>query len=108
MFQIMLDLQCLEAGIPPLSLKNGDVIRMIDRLESKEKRAVVRKIKKLAKTEVTRRCAMLKKEKSKTEAKSRFEKMTTSTKRYQNLSMRITLARSLMTNRTYKTMSSEG
>ena len=47
---VLLDLACLERGLPPLSNDSGDVVDMILRSNFSERRRINRKIRKLCKT----------------------------------------------------------
>jgi len=51
---VLLDLECLERGLPPLSNKSDDVIDMILRSNPVERRRINRKIRKLCKTAMKR------------------------------------------------------
>ena len=47
---VLLDLVCLERGLPPLSNKSNDVVDMMLRSNPSERRRINRKIRKLCKT----------------------------------------------------------
>ncbi len=46
---ILLDMACLDQGLPPMSCSARDIAKMILSLEPKKKRKICRKIKKLCK-----------------------------------------------------------
>ncbi len=48
-FDVLFDLICLDAGLPPLSRSRGEVIDMIINAPKSERRRVSRKIRKLTK-----------------------------------------------------------
>ena len=55
MKSILLDVSCLNEGIPPMSASTKSVMRMIRSLDPKRKRCVLRKIKKLCKRSLSER-----------------------------------------------------
>lgn len=52
----ILDLACLSRGLPPLSMGPVAALKMISSLPKREKRKTLRKIRKLTKLEIDRRC----------------------------------------------------
>ena len=52
MKKILLDIECLDQGLPPLSFTNKEVVEMLEQLSSQKKRVVLRKIKKICKREI--------------------------------------------------------
>lgn len=57
---IILDDLCLRNGLPPLSMGRSAAANMICEMNSEQKRKVLRKIRKLTKTEISRRCHLVK------------------------------------------------
>lgn len=57
---IMLDLRCVELGIPPLSVPPEEVANLIVSLDSEERKKISRKIKKLCKKYINTRISSLK------------------------------------------------
>jgi len=55
MKSILLDVLCLNEGVPPMSASNKSIIRMIRSLDPKRKRHVLRKLKKLCKRALSER-----------------------------------------------------
>ena len=54
--EIILDDMCLKKGLPPLSMGHTAALRMIHSLDAIQKRKVFRKIRKIAKSEINRKC----------------------------------------------------
>ena len=52
MKKILLDIECLDQGLPPLSFTNKEVVEMIRQLSPQKKRVVLRKIKKVCKRQI--------------------------------------------------------
>lgn len=52
--KILVDIECLSKGLPPMSLGAEKSLEMIRSLSPKEKRAAVRKIKKIARCQINR------------------------------------------------------
>ncbi len=57
---IILDDVCLRNGLPPLSMGQDCAMEMIRQMKTDQKRKVLRKIRKIAKTEISRRCRLIK------------------------------------------------
>jgi len=53
---ILFDVECLERGLPPMSGNVLDVVQMVMSSNPSTRRKISRKLKKLAKSEITRRC----------------------------------------------------
>ena len=50
--KLLLDVECLNNGLPPMSNTTRDVVKMIRSVSSKEKRRINRKIKKICKRRI--------------------------------------------------------
>lgn len=49
-FDVLFDIKCLDAGLPPLSHKRDEIIKMIISSSKEDRRRMSRKIRKLTKT----------------------------------------------------------
>lgn len=49
-------MECLDAGLPPLSRNANDIVDMICRMSGQDRRSVNRKIRKVCKTAITTHC----------------------------------------------------
>lgn len=56
---IILDDLCLRKGLPPLSMGRTVALKMIHSLSASQKREVLRKIRKIAKSEINRKCRLV-------------------------------------------------
>lgn len=59
MFEVLFDIACLEKGLPPLSKSDNEVALMVMSMPSDKKRKVTRKLRKVAKLEIKRRCKLV-------------------------------------------------
>ena len=50
--KLLLDMECLNSGVPPMSATTSDVAKMIRSASSKERRRINRKIKKICKRRI--------------------------------------------------------
>lgn len=73
---IILDDMCLRRGIPPLSMGHTSAISMIHQMNPEQKRKVLRKVRKLAKTEIARRCKLIKNSQKRISLKTSLERQT--------------------------------
>ena len=55
--QVLFDIECLERGLPPLSKPDRTIAHMILTMPADKKRKMTRKIRKVTKSEIRRRCA---------------------------------------------------
>ena len=53
--EIILDHKCLSQGLPPLSMGSRAALQMIKKLPPEQKRKVMRKLRKLARREISKR-----------------------------------------------------
>mgnify|MGYP001353755064 CR=1 FL=1 len=53
---ILFDIECINRGLPPLSGSTFSIVKMIHEMCPDEKRRINRKIRKIAKSEIRRKC----------------------------------------------------